>query len=187
MKTGGTSALLAVLFLFAFNFDAQNGGEHNSGSVPSETLSQFLATLPKGLPVYGTQIYPLYDGSIEIAILSADKQGWQIRVYGYSRTGQFTKHWTSEPFPPEFAVSSTEKFRMVSADPIHDSTDIEFSGCRAHDCGNSYGVLLYSPSRKQFFQVVQSNGKAALSDELNRPENEALKQYLIKRVMTFNR
>lgn len=154
-----------------------------TGSVSSEVLAQFFTAFPKDLPVIGTQIYSLY-GSTEIAALTADNPGWQVRVYRYGKTGQFTKRWISEVFPLEFAVSSSEKFRMVSADPLHDSTDIEFSGCKAHDCGNSYGVLLYSPSRSQWFQAVQTNGKTTISKDSDNPANEALRQYLAKRLAT---
>lgn len=160
-----------------------NGGSRDPASISSHALSQLLSTLPPDLPVYGIYIYALYEGSTEIALLTtAEKNGWQIRIYGYDRTGQFTSKWQSSPLASEFAVSSAGRFRRVTADGLHESTDIEFSGCKAHDCPGSFGVLLYSPSRKRAFQGVVRNGEIILSPELDLPENKPLKDYLLKKV-----
>jgi hypothetical protein len=160
-----------------------NGGSRDPASISNHALSQLLSTLPADLPIYGIYVYPLYDGSTEIAMLTAgDKDGWQIRIYGYDRTGQFASNWQSSPLASEFAVSSASHFRRVGADGLHEGTDIEFNGCKAHDCPGSFGVLLYSPFRKRAFQAVVRNGEIILSPELDRPQNKPLKDYLLKRV-----
>jgi hypothetical protein len=181
--------LVAALFSFLATGESTrtNGGSRDSASISNHALSQLLSTLPPDLPVYGIYIYPLYEGSTEIALLTAEKKdGWQIRIYGYDRTGQFTSKWQSSPFDSEFAVSSAGHFRRVLADGLHEGTDVEFSGCKAHDCPGSFGVLLYSPSRKRAFQGIVRNGEIILSPELDLPENKPLKNYLLKRVQEMS-
>lgn len=180
------TALALAFSVFAAVADSgiqTNSGLHGSGSIPSQALSHLLSTFPPDFPVYGAQIYPLYDGSTELALLTtAEKDGWQIRIYSYGKTGQFTSTWQSDPFPSEFAVSSSGNFRRASADPLHDGTDVEFSGCKAHDCPGSFGVLIYSPSRRRAFQAVVRKGETIFSPELNTPENKSLKDYLQRKI-----
>ena len=59
---------------------------------------------------------------------------------------------STDPFPSEFAMSSSGNFRRASADPLHDGTDMEFSGCKPHGCLGSFGVLIYSPSPQELFK-----------------------------------
>jgi hypothetical protein len=152
-------------------------------SISSIALSQLFSTLPSNLPVYGLQIYALSHGSTEIALLTATEgNGWQIRIYGYDRNGKFISNWVSPQLDPEFAVSSADNFRRVFANVQREGPDIEFRGCKVHDCPGSFGVLLYSPSRKKAFQAVVRNGETVLSPELSLPENKPLKDYLLKRV-----
>ncbi len=180
----------AALFLFGAivgvlvkveGFGAGKGRDRLS--IPSAGLSELFSTLPASLPLYGLQIYVLSDGSTGIALLTAtENSGWQIRTYSYDRGGKFLPTWVSPKLDPEFAVSSADNLRRVFADLQHEGADIEFSGCRAHDCPGSFGVLIYSPSRKKAFQAVVRNGKTILSPELDIPENKPLKDYLLKRV-----
>jgi hypothetical protein len=174
---------ITLLVLVSIVAAAAYSAQSSSGAIPSQALSRFLSTLPPDFPVYGAQIYPLRDGSTELALLTAaPKSGWQIRIYSYGKTGEFTIKWKSDPFPPEFAVSSSDNFRGASADPVRESAEIEFSGCKAHDCPGSFGALIYSPSRNRAFQAIVRNGAAAISPELNRPENKPLKDYLVKKI-----
>jgi hypothetical protein len=171
---------LVIVALAALSPTANAGDNAN---ISSHTLSQFLSKLPPDLPIYGIHIYPLYDGSTEIALLTtALHVGWQIRVHRYSKTGQVALEWQSASLPAEFAVSSANQFRSVQVDPMHEGTDIEFSGCKAHECPDSFGVLLYSPSRKKAFLGIMQNGKTTLSPELNEPDNQRIKDYLVRRL-----
>jgi len=93
-----------------------------------------------------------------------------------------THYWQSPSLPSEFAVSSAGHFRTVTADGLHEGTDIEFSGCKAHDCPGSFGLVLYSPSRRRAFQGVVRDSETILSPELDLPENKTPKEYFQKKM-----
>ena len=151
-------------------------------SISASAFSDLFSKLPPDLPVYTAHIY-VDNGSPQVALLTSSHQdGWQIRVYSRDATGKLEPHWQSAPLSLEFAVSSATHLRIVIADYMREDADVEFSGCKPHDCPFSYGVLLYSPLRVKAFQAVVHDNKTTLSPELENPENRLIKDYLLRRV-----
>ncbi len=165
-------ALLSVLWLLCCSF--------GQDAVSTHDLAAFFAALPHDTAVDAMYYCPFHGSSSlpMLAMLTENKHlGWQILVYGSYPSGQFDKEWESGALPNEFAVSQAGAFRLVE---LGDEEYIEFSGCKAHDCVNSVGVLLYSPQQSRKFQAVRRNGQIESSAEVG--GSQAVKQYLSSRI-----
>src|SRR5712692_9651552 len=91
-----------MIFLIIVTLAALSPTSAGDNNISSHALSQFLSNLPPNLPIYGIHIYPLYNGSTEIALLTAISHvGWQIRVYSHGKTGPVALEWQSASLPPE--------------------------------------------------------------------------------------
>lgn len=104
------------------------------------------------------------------AALTSGKHGWRIVVF--LRDGGVTNvDWDSGFLKRPFEVASTDNF--VLTPQVGQNFGVTFSGCKAHDCANVYGALLYLPWSHQFFEKGVSGDAVACSQSLLDPRNAA--------------
>ena len=152
-------------------------------AVSSHDLAAFFAALPHDSAI-GAMYFCPFSGSSTLARLAmlteSKKFGRQIVVYVSWPSGHFDKERESGVLPAEFAVSQASSFRLVN---IGDDEFVEFSGCKAHECNHSVGVLLYSPQLGRKFQALSRGGRLEYSREVE--SSQAVKQYLASRIETL--
>lgn len=104
------------------------------------------------------------------AVLASGRHGWRIIVF-LRDGGQANVNWDSGFLKHPFEVASTDDFVLVPQ--VGTNFGITFSGCKAHDCTEVYGALLYLPWSRQYFEKDVSGKSVACSQSLLAPRNAA--------------
>lgn len=104
------------------------------------------------------------------AALTSGRHGWRILVF-LRDGGQANVNWDSGFLKRPFEVASTDNFTLVPQ--VSGNFGVVFSGCRAHNCADSYGALLYLPWSHQYFEKDVSGKSVACSEALLNPKNAA--------------
>lgn len=96
--------------------------------------------------------------------LTSGRHGWRIVVF-LRDGGQANVNWDSGFLKRPFEVASTDNFVLVP-EVAGTNFGITFSGCKAHDCTDVYGALLYLPWSHEYFEKDVSGKSVACSQSL---------------------
>ncbi len=120
------------------------------------------------LEIYRLEI-PRY-ASPYAAALTSGKHGWRIVVF--LRDGGVTNvDWDSGFLERPFQAANTDNFVLVPQ--VGNHFGIAFSGCKAQDCAQVYGALLYLPWSHERFEKKIAGTAVACSQSLLDPRNAA--------------
>lgn len=137
---------------------------------------QDLARIGQWLTFYQLELYrleiPSYASPYSV-LLTSGRKGWRVVVF-LRDGGVVNEDWDSGFLKRPFQVASTDSLVLVPR--VGKNFGVTFSGCKAHDCANVYGALLYLPWSHQYFEKDVSGTSVACSQTLLDPQNAAALQ-----------
>ena len=131
-------------------------------------------------------ILVLPPGSLEpagIAVLTRkDFKTWHLVYVSYAK-GDFRIQWVSPPIRSPFDIAGGQAdFKLVF---LESGVAVQFHGCARHACPYIFGILLYSITEQQTFQVEVYEEETKYSPNLLVPQNKHYKDWLDKEIRQF--
>ena len=121
-----------------------------------------------GLEMYRLEM-PHYASPYAVA-LTGGHGGWRLVVF-LRDGGETNVDWDSGPLRRPFQAASTDSLVLVPN--VGKNFGVTFTGCKAQDCSNVYGALLYLPWSHQVFEKDISGRAVSCTATLLDPANRA--------------